>query len=192
VLGVEGISQRVAQINRQIAGLSQPPAGGARSDGAFAAVLGKAVTVGAGPATPPVKATSMRNGVPSDLAAYGNGRIPASSLSSINVGNHRLWAPAAQAFQQMSAAAAREGVTLKVTDSYRSYEQQVDVANRKGLYSQGGLAAKPGTSDHGWGLSLDLGLDSKAQTWMRTNGARYGFRENVPREPWHWTYAPPA
>src|SRR5436189_88496 len=82
----------------------------------------------------------------------------------------RLRSPAAGAFRQLSAAAERDGVRIGVNDSYRSYEQQVDVARRKGLYSQGGLAAKPGTSEHGWGLSLDLALDGRAQRWMRANG----------------------
>ena len=59
----------------------------------------------------------------------------------------------------MTEAARRDGVSIGVTDSYRSYGEQVDLARRKGLYSQGGLAAKPGTSDHGWGLSLDLDLE---------------------------------
>jgi LAS superfamily LD-carboxypeptidase LdcB len=90
----------------------------------------------------------------------------------------------------MTDAARRDGVTIGVTDSYRSYGEQVDLARRKGLYSQGGLAAKPGTSDHGWGLSLDLDLDGKAQAWMRRHADEYGFDENVPREPWHWTYKP--
>ena len=69
-------------------------------------------------------------------------------------------------------------------------EVQVDLAERKGLYSQGGLAAKPGTSDHGWGRALDLDLDAKAQAWMRANGDRYGFVEDTPREPWHWVFTP--
>lgn len=132
------------------------------------------------------------DGVPVDLAAYGNGRIPATALSSIGVGKHALWRPAADAFKQLSAAAAADGVTIEVTDSYRTYDQQVDLARRKGLYSQGGLAAAPGTSDHGWGRSVDLGLDPRAQQWMRANGPRYGFVEDVPREPWHWTFSPPA
>ena len=132
------------------------------------------------------------DGVPVELAAYGNGTIPAHALSQIGVGRHALWQPAADAYKQLSAAAARDGVTIKVTDSYRTYDQQVDLAKRKGLYSQGGLAAAPGTSDHGWGRSLDLGLDSRAQQWMRDNGPRFGFVEDVPREPWHWTYSPPA
>jgi hypothetical protein len=68
----------------------------------------------------------------------------------------------------------------------------VDLAERKGLYKNGGLAAVPGTSDHGWGRSLDLRLDGAALAWMRENGAAFGFREDVPRESWHWTYYPPG
>jgi hypothetical protein len=127
-------------------------------------------------------------GAPVELAHYGNGRIPASALESIG-GGHRLWAPAAEAFQRLRSAAQRAGVHIGVTDSYRSYAEQVDVARRKGLHSQGGLAAKPGTSEHGWGKSLDLRLDSSAQRWMRRHADEYGFTENVSREPWHWTYA---
>lgn len=125
---------------------------------------------------------------PAELQAYGNGKIPATALAEIGVGEHRMYGPAAEQFKQMSAAAAADGVTIGVTDSYRSYEAQVDLAERKGLYSQGGLAATPGTSNHGWGLSLDLDLDDQAQAWMRTHGKEYGFVEDVPREPWHWTY----
>jgi D-alanyl-D-alanine carboxypeptidase len=81
-------------------------------------------------------------------------------------------------------------VKIGISDSYRSYAEQVDVARRKGLYSQGGLAAKPGTSEHGWGMAADLDLNNKAQAWMRVHGKEYGFVENVPREPWHWAYQP--
>jgi hypothetical protein len=128
------------------------------------------------------------SGAPADLARYGNGRIPASALESIG-GGHRLWAPAADAFDRLRAAAHRAGVSIGVTDSYRSYAEQVDVARRKGLHSQGGLAARPGTSEHGWGKSLDLRLDSAALRWMRHHADDDGFTENVSREPWHWTYA---
>jgi LAS superfamily LD-carboxypeptidase LdcB len=119
---------------------------------------------------------------------YENGRLPAEALTPIGVGSHRLAAPAATAFQRMQAAAEAEGVTIGVTDSYRSYDAQVDVANRKGLYSQGGLAAKPGTSDHGLGLALDLDLDDRALNWMRGNAGRFGFVEDTPRESWHWKF----
>jgi hypothetical protein len=150
------------------AGLSTPVAGSTRS---------LVPTSRSGPLTPPA-----------ELTAFGNGRIPAQALTEIGVGNHRLWGPAAQAFQQLLSDAAAQGIEIGVTDSYRSYESQVDLARRKGLYSNGGLAATPGTSNHGWGLSVDLDLNPAAQAWMRANGDRYGFVEDVPREPWHWTF----
>jgi hypothetical protein len=127
---------------------------------------------------------------PAELVAYGNGRIPAQALEPIGVGDHRLWAPAAASFRQLRADAAAAGVQIGVTDSYRDYGTQVSLAQRKGLYSQGGLAASPGSSNHGWGMALDLDLDSTAQAWMRENAWRYGFVEDTPREPWHWGYRP--
>jgi zinc D-Ala-D-Ala carboxypeptidase len=127
---------------------------------------------------------------PAELVAYGNGRVPPEALTPIGVGGHRLWGPAAEAFKLMAQDAAAEGVTIGVTDSYRPYEEQVDLAERKGLYREGGLAAVPGTSSHGWGMALDLDLDARGQTWMRDNGWMYGFAETTPREPWHWEYRP--
>ena len=165
----------------------------ARHDTASTAVSTGSTTVSAvaapaGTSRPSSTGKLTAGGVPVELARYGNGRVPASALDSIG-GGHRLWAPAAEAFTRLKAAAHRAGVTIGVTDSYRSYAQQVDVARRKGLHSQGGLAAKPGTSEHGWGKSLDLRLDASAQRWMRNHAGDYGFTENVSREPWHWTYA---
>jgi len=174
----------------------------------FAAALSQSIATGAGSTSASLTGTSLTGssltgsastatttkglrtaaGVPLELAEYGNGKIPTGALSSIGQGSHTMWAPAAQAYQTLRAAAARDGVTIKATDSYRPYEQQVDLAQRKGLYSQGGLAAKPGTSEHGWGLSLDLDLNTKALTWMRAHAKDYGFNENVPRESWHWTF----
>ncbi len=129
-------------------------------------------------------------GIPEDLAAYGNGRIPAEALSQVGDTRHKLWAPAAEQLTQLVADAKRDGVKIGITDSYRPYEEQVDLARRKGLYSQGGLAAKPGTSEHGWGMATDLDLNPEALAWMRKNADRYGFVENVKRESWHWAFRP--
>ncbi len=129
-------------------------------------------------------------GIPTELAAYGNGKIPANALEKVGTTGHRLWKPAAESLENMIAAAKKDGVKIGITDSYRSYDEQVDVAKRKGLYSQGGLAAKPGTSEHGWGMATDLDLDAKAQAWMRKHAGEYGFEEDTPREPWHWGFKP--
>lgn len=129
-------------------------------------------------------------GVPRSLAGYGNGKIPSGALAPINGSSERLWAPAAENLNALMVDAKAAGVSISVTDGYRTYDSQVRLANEKGLYSQGGLAAAPGTSEHGWGLAADLGLNPTAQAWMRQHAREYGFVENVPREPWHWEFAP--
>jgi hypothetical protein len=126
--------------------------------------------------------------VPPELRAYGNGRIPREALETIGIGQHRLATAAAQAFKAMRTAAAAEGVDVGITDSYRPYDEQVDLVRRKGLYSQGGYAAVPGTSPHGWGLAVDVDVSPDGLAWLRANAARFGFVECVPREPWHWEY----
>ncbi|MCB0998688.1 MAG: M15 family metallopeptidase [Ilumatobacteraceae bacterium] len=129
--------------------------------------------------------------VPAELQMYGNGRIPAGVLQPIGQGGHVLYAPAAEAWQQAVQAAAADGIDLRITDSYRTYDQQVDLVERKGLYSQGGYGATPGTSNHGWGLAVDVDVtDPATLSWMRANGHRFGYVEAVPREPWHWEFRP--
>lgn len=190
--GITAITQRMAAIQATVASLAPPTpvasrASVAASSATFGAALDKAVSETA-LAKAPAPAPVFVDGVPADLAAYGNGRIPKEALDQVGSTQHRLWAPAAGAFEDLLDAAARDGVEIGITDSYRSYDAQVDVAKRKGLYSQGGLAAVPGTSPHGWGLAVDLKLDATAQAWMRANGDRFGFVEDTPREPWHWVY----
>ena len=63
---------------------------------------------------------------------------------------------------------------------------------RRACTPKAALAAAPGTSEHGWGLAVDLGLDATSQAWMRQHAKEYGFVDNVPREPWHWQFAPSA
>lgn len=129
--------------------------------------------------------------LPTELQSYANGQLPDGILEPIGQGSHRLWGPAADSWKEAVAAAAADGVDLKVTDSYRSYSEQVDLAQRKGLYENGGLAAVPGTSNHGWGLAVDVDItDPATLDWIRANGYRFGFVEAVRREPWHWEYRP--
>jgi len=185
---ITAIAQRVAAIEATIgsAGTLNVRSVGTAASGSsvrFEEVLSSVVEGSTGAAR-----TRTTDGVPRDLAAYGNGKVPRSALQEVGTTGHRLWAPASEALESLLAEAARDGVRIGITDSYRSYEAQVDVAERKGLYTQGGLAAEPGTSPHGWGIAVDLDLDAQAQSWMRTNGGRFGFVEDTPREPWHWVY----
>lgn len=125
---------------------------------------------------------------------YRNGRIPSNALTNVG-GGHKMYGDAAKAYTQMRDAARRAGVNIKLTDSYRTYASQVDVAKRKGIYGvrqpngKLGLAARPGTSNHGLGKAVDVNLEASpgASRWLRDNAARFGFK-TIPREPWHWEY----
>ena len=138
---------------------------------------------GASPASPPGSMESAGSG--------GNGRLDSGSLQSID-GGHKLQPAAAEAYKSMVEAARQEGINWSITDSYRTYDEQVKLAQQKGLYSQGGLAAYPGTSNHGWGTALDLGggaqeSGSKQNKWLQEHAGEFGF-STIPREPWHWEY----
>jgi hypothetical protein len=200
--GIAAIENRIATIQARLDALSldatlptaststSASATGASFDAVLASALGAPTTGGLTPAARLAPGQYGRLEPPAELVRYGNGRIPAEALAPVGVGDHRLWAPAANAMNRMIADARAQGVTIGITDSYRDYASQERLAATKGLYSQGGLAATPGTSNHGWGVATDLDLDNRAQQWMRDNGWRYGFVEDVPREPWHWTYRP--
>ncbi len=152
------------------------------------------------PETTPTRArgttrTSPQEGVRANQRVpYRNGRIPSNALTDVG-GGHKMFGNAARAYTQMRDAARRDGVNIRLTDSYRSYPAQVDVARRKGIYGvrqpngRLGLAARPGTSNHGLGRAVDvnLGASPGASAWLRANGARYGFH-TIPREPWHWEH----
>ena len=190
--GIAGISARIAQIQALVAPQATRPVGGtattsSTSGSTFATALADEV---AKSSTTTSTGKLNADGVPVELAAYGNGHIPESALRTVGTTNGKLWGPASEKLEQAITAASKDGVHIGITDSYRSYEAQVDVAQRKGLYSQGGLAAKPGTSEHGWGMATDLKLDAAGLKWMRAHGGEYGFVESTPRETWHWSYHP--
>lgn len=120
-----------------------------------------------------------------------NGNLSVELLTTIGNG-HLMQHAAAKSYQDMVAAAAYAGISWTITDSYRNYASQVKVAKDKGLYTHGGLAATPGTSNHGRGLAVDLGggvnkYGTPQHEWLKNNAARFGFF-NIDREPWHWEY----
>lgn len=131
------------------------------------------------------------HGVSTGSLAWGghrNGRIPDSALTSVG-GGHKMEASAAAAWNRMVADAAKDGVTLSLTDSYRSYDAQVKVRQEKGHKV---ATATPGTSIHGWGKAVDIS-GAAAQKWVHENGARYGWiwpewaqrKGTKSYEPWH-------
>jgi peptidoglycan DL-endopeptidase CwlO len=127
---------------------------------------------------------------------YPNGFIPLAALCPIGIGGHALRCDAAQSFQAMSAAfAGAFGRGLCVTDSYRTFDSQVRLYGLKPA-----LAAVPGTSNHGWGLAVDLcggaqSFGTPEYAWLAGNAPAFGW-SNPPwawpgrgrEEPWHWEF----
>ena len=135
-------------------------------------------------------------GLPTE--GYPNGRIPEQALCALwGTKDQMLRADAAAAFNDMSRAYAQQfGTPICVGDSYRNYDEQVAVKAAKP-----GLAAAPGSSNHGWGLATDLcdGIQqfgSPSHRWMQDNSLIYGFfhpswaqQGGSKPEPWHWEFA---
>ncbi|MFE7507834.1 D-alanyl-D-alanine carboxypeptidase family protein [Promicromonospora sp. NPDC057488] len=128
---------------------------------------------------------------------YANGRIPADVLCPLDFApGHLLRCDAAERLTALSVEFEEEfGRPIPITDSYRSYVEQVAVAGAKPH-----LAAVPGTSNHGWGLAVDLGApisggSSPEYVWLRVHGPDYGWDNpswarlgGAKPEPWHFEF----
>jgi LAS superfamily LD-carboxypeptidase LdcB len=102
----------------------------------------------------------------------------ARSCSSRSPGSSAGWTPPTRA----------ASLDLHVNSGYRSYAEQAQLY-RDYQNGAGNLAAPPGRSTHGLGLSADINTTNpKVLAWLRANAAKYGFVNDVSGEPWHWTY----
>jgi LAS superfamily LD-carboxypeptidase LdcB len=126
-----------------------------------------------------------------------NGHIPSEAMQSLTwAPNHMLRPDAAAQFERLNEAfRAQFGVDIHVTSSYRSFSGQVSSRARFGRW-----AATPGTSNHGWGVAVDLsGGINRFRTvqhqWMQENAPAFGWIHpdwarqggSLP-EPWHWEF----
>ena len=123
-------------------------------------------------------------------------------------------AEAAEALEEMFAAAKEDGYELWVKTAYRSYKNQYDtytwVLKYRGVQEAVYYHAVPGRSEHQTGLAVDivceasnyeneLGFEkTKEYTWLKENCYKYGFilrymegMEHITGynyEPWHYRY----
>lgn len=95
------------------------------------------------------------------------------------------------AFQRLEAAAKAAGQRITVNSSFRTMAKQQELYS-KYLKGKGNLAAKPGRSNHQYGITIDLNVKGGAPSfaWMAANGPKYGWHKTVPSEDWHWEYKP--
>lgn len=141
---------------------------------------------------------------------------PVSELKPITGnGQIKLRAAAADKFNAMSAAAAREGISLVPISGFRSLADQkhlfFDVKAQRGQVTskRAEVSAPPGHSEHHTGYAVDIGDGKTPATnlsptfettsafkWLEKNAAYYSFEISFPKdnaqgvnyEPWHWRF----
>jgi LAS superfamily LD-carboxypeptidase LdcB len=107
------------------------------------------------------------------------------------------------AFDKMASAADEDGVRIMIASGFRTVPRQEYFWNcyQTKKCNSGNKAARPGTSNHGRGVALDLNTNcgkqkdtkpncsnSKVYQWLKNNAHKYGFKRTVQSEPWHWEY----
>jgi hypothetical protein len=126
-----------------------------------------------------------------------NGRLSDSELTPIPGG--RLRKDAAVAWLAMRAYIGKNrGVWICPTSVRTAYRPYADQQYFWDLYTRrrGALAARPGTSNHGWGIAVDLPTPAM-QAAVRECGHNFGWgirggrlTSDAPSEAWHCTWHP--
>ena len=148
--------------------------------------------------------------------------IPFTRQADVPGQVRRLQPHVADALEEMYAAAKKEcGVTLVSVSGYRPYDKQQRIYRNKLKRVRGNVeaadafVARPGTSEHQTGLTMDVGQrslssdknlsgafgDSRGGIWLKDNCWRFGFIiryqdgwEDITGyspEPWHIRYVGP-
>lgn len=118
-----------------------------------------------------------------------NGKLPASDLAPIAGGQLAKSSFVAASWNAMNVEARRLGVELRPTGSRSSYRTYADQQHFWNEYQagRGNLAARPGTSNHGMGLAVDVATQQMRGMIDRI-GRKYGWAKDwsdAPSEWWH-------
>lgn len=129
------------------------------------------------------KATSVKSSKPSTT--------PTARLASYDESSaDGLTSKLRQRLKRAIAAAARDGITVRITSGRRSVAKQRKLLN-EAILKYGSLKAAmrwvlpPEYSAHVKGRAADIGPRA-AMSWMNKNGWRYGICRRYDNEPWHF------
>ena len=123
------------------------------------------------------------------LGVERNGDFTEANTAPIPGG--RLWSEAAASWNDMRAAAIEDGMepSAFVPNGPNSSARSV-AAQRFFFAHRPPAAAVPGTSNHGWGLAVDV-QTRVAAAWILSHGHRFGWSWDEGRavgEWWHFRY----
>lgn len=124
--------------------------------------------------------------------------------STYGYANNKLNEEAYNAFKRLADDAKKEGHTIVILSSYRTYEYQKKLWNED---KDDDYVARPGASEHETGYAIDVAeyndpndsfKDTESFKWMIENAHKYGFilrypegKENITGysyEAWHYRY----
>ncbi|CAM4053677.1 D-alanyl-D-alanine carboxypeptidase family protein [Mesobacillus thioparans] len=141
---------------------------------------------------------------PNVLFSFGDAKLEKSLMRK----------EAAEAMEKMFAGARNDGIELAAVSGYRSYGRQETLfkaeVNKVGEEKALEAVARPGSSEHQTGLTMDISSknnsfnlneqfgSTKEGVWLAHNAHKYGFILRYPKgkeeltgymyEPWHFRY----
>lgn len=135
----------------------------------------------------------------------GGRRITPQPVTILPIDSARVAQPYEPVLKILLNAAKKDNVIIKVESGYRTFQDQINVRRKNSNgnnYTKEDLLFKlptafspvsglPGHSDHQAGTAFDFILgsrDSVEYKWLDKNGEKYGFKNTVASEPWHWSY----
>lgn len=136
-----------------------------------------------------------------------------ASAALVDIGNGiKVHHKCNEAFKEMQAAAAKEGLNIYIVSGFRSEKYQITVFKRKfadknfpteeEFKSRLAFSAPSGYSEHHTGLAIDINSTSQSfantreYEWLQEHANEYGFELSFPEngeqglgyEPWHYRY----
>ncbi len=125
--------------------------------------------------------------------------------------NNKLIKEANDKYIELAKAAKKLNYNIIISSSYRDYESQEDIYNRRektmGTEKTDEYVSRPGHSEHQLGYAIDIDLykteydkfeNTDEYKWLLENAHKYGFILRYPKEkenitgysfePWHYRY----
>jgi len=114
-------------------------------------------------------------------------------IVDVNLAIKRIALDTLDAYLELVAAAAKDGVAIAITSGFRSYPEQKSLYEGYRKHLPGyNVAAPPGASKHQNGIAFDIrvggGAGDPTYEWLKNNAPSHGFIRTVNKEPWHWEY----
>lgn len=214
------IAQRETPLAKPPARFNQTRAAAIGLGGVAVLAIGWGLWQGRSAGPPPSVATSPTVAPtaadPRVLGHFPYAEAPEADLQAVSAdGQIRLLKPAAQAYQEMVAAAQAEGISLVPLSAFRSIKEQEQVfvslkqERVQTATERANVSAPPGYSEHHTGYAIDIG-DGKTSAsdlspsfeqtvafrWLQDNAPKFSFEMSFPKdnaqgvtyEPWHWRF----